>query len=230
MEQSGAPVGGQSDATNQLVARKHAVGDATKIEASGPGELVVTRAIRGLATVTAVAEDHERIEVEPHGDTLKIAFKGGLLLNRGPKSDIRYEVALLDLAEVKLSGGIVAQIAPGEVKSLKVKVSDGARVSVTDLRASSFEGELSDGSQLSVGGMVEKAKVKLSGGSSFQGDRLDIQEAEVEAGDGANATVRVRKRLKARAGDGASINYIGDNVKLDVKTDEGGNVRQIANA
>jgi hypothetical protein len=224
------PIEGESNPDQIVTSRKHAVGAATKIEASGPGTLVIARGLKGLATVTALNEDHERIEVESRGDTLKIEFKGGLILNRDPKGDIRYEIVISELHELKASDGMTAHATVGETKSFKVKAESGSRVSVAELAVSSVEAEASDGAQLTVAGTTEKEKAKISDGSMYQADALNADEAEVDASGGAQATIRVRSKLKAKASDGAVISYIGTDVRLDAKTDESGNVRQIANA
>jgi len=59
---------------------------------------------------------------------------------------------------------------------------------------------------------------------------LTCDEAEIDASGGAQATIRVQSKLRAKASGGAIVSYIGTNVKLDVKTDEDGDVRQIGNA
>jgi hypothetical protein len=224
------PADGQSNPDQMVTTKKFSVGEATKIEASGPGTLVISTGLNGLATATATQEDQERIEVEARGKTLKIEFKGGLILNRGPKGEIRYEVTIPSLEELKVSEGMTAHAALGQVKVFKVKAENGSQVSVSGLTSSSLEAEVSDGAQLTLAGTADKQRAKASDGSAYQADALTSDEVEIEASDGSQATVRVRTKLKARASDGALISYIGTDVSLDVKTDDGGSVRQIANA
>lgn len=221
---------GQSNPDQMVTTRKFAVGEATKIEASGHGTLVITTGLNGIATATASEDDLERIEVEAHGRTLKIEFKSGLILNRGPKGEIRYEVTIPVLEELKVSDGMTAHASIGQSKGFKVKAEHGSQVSVSGLTASSLDAEVSDGAQLTIAGTVDKQRAKASDGSAYQADALNSEEVEIDASGGAQATVRVRAKLKAKASDGAVISYIGTDVSLDVKTDDGGSVRQIANA
>jgi hypothetical protein len=44
----------------------------------------VARGSPAAVAVSALPEDQERIEVTADGDTVKLGFKGGMLLNRGP--------------------------------------------------------------------------------------------------------------------------------------------------
>jgi hypothetical protein len=224
------PVDGQSNPDQTITTKKFSVGEATRIEASGPGTLVISTGLNGLATVTASQEDQERIEVEANGKTLKIEFKGGLILNRGPKGEIRYEVTIPALEELKVSDGMTAHASVGQTKGFKVKAEHGSQVSVSGLTASTLEAEASDGAQLTVAGVADKQRAKAADGSAYQADALASNEVEIDASGGAQATVRVSSKLKARASDGAVVSYIGTDVALDVKTDEGGSVRQIANA
>lgn len=230
MVDSMPPAEGQSHPDEMVTSKRYAVGNATKIDASGPGTLVVSRGLKTLATVTALNEDHERIEVESRGDTLKIDFKGGLILNRNPKGEIRYEVVISELHELKVSDGLAAHAVAGQTKSLKLKAESGARVSIAEVTVNSLEADVVDGSQLTVSGTADKQKADVSDGSAYQADALLCDETEIEASDGAQATIRVRGKLKAKASSGAVISYIGSDVRLDVKTDDTGHIRQIANA
>ena len=204
------------------------LGVVTKIEATGPGTLMVARGARGAVAVSAMPEDQERIEVKADGETLKLGFKGGLLLNRGPEGEVRYEVTAAVIEELKLDHGIVAEAVGLEASEIKVKLGGGSQLTLSDLRTTKFELDASGGSRVVVSGAVEQQKAKLSGGSSYQGTGLDSKETEVDASGGSQASVRVREELKARASGGATITYVGEGLKLDVKTDEGSNLRQVS--
>jgi hypothetical protein len=212
----------------KITTKRVNLGVVTKIEASGPGTLLVTRGARATAAVSAMPEDQERIEVKTDGDTLKLGFKGGLILNRGPEGEVRYEVTAAVIEELKLDHGIVAEAAGLEAAEIKIKLGGGARLTASDLRATKFEVEAGGGAQVVVAGTVEQQKAKLSGGSSYQGTGLDSKETDVDVSGGSQASVRVRQELKARASGGSTVSYVGEGVKLDVKTEEGSNLRQVA--
>src|SRR5215216_3332384 len=165
MDQSVAVSG---EVPGKITTKRYDLGVVTKIEASGPGTLLVARGARGSVTVLAMPEDQERIEVKADGDTLKLGFKGGLVLNRGPEGDIRYEVtAAAGVEEVKLAGGIAGEAVGLEGKEVKVKLDGGSRLTLSDLRATEFELDAGGGSQAAASGAVEKQKIKLSGGASY---------------------------------------------------------------
>src|SRR5262245_3655420 len=98
------------------------LGVVTRIEASGPGTLMVARGAPGAVSVSAMPEDQERIEVKADGETLKLGFKGGLLLNRGPEGEVRYEVTAAVIEELKLDHGIAAEAVGLEASEIKVKL------------------------------------------------------------------------------------------------------------
>src|SRR5262245_4460200 len=106
MDQTPMPVEGIPGKTTT---KQFDLGVVTKIEASGPGALLVAQGARGAVAVSAMPEDQDRIEVQTDGDTLKLGFKGGLVLNRGPEGDVRYEVTASVITEFKLDHGIVAE-------------------------------------------------------------------------------------------------------------------------
>ena len=215
------------DLPGKVTTKQFDLGVITKIEASGPGTLLVARGAPGAVAVSAMPEDQERIEVKTDGDTLKLGFKGGMLLHRGPAGEVRYEVTAAVIEELKLDHGITAEAIGLETTDAKVKIGGGSRLTVTELRATKFELDASGGSQAVVSGAVEQQKAKLSGGSSYQGAGLDSRDTEVDASGGSQASVRVREELKARASGGSTVSYVGEGVKLDVKTDEGSNLRQV---
>ena len=216
---------------SRITTKRYDLGVVTKIEAHGPGTLLLARGARGAVAVSAMPEDHERVEVKADGDTLKLSFHGGRVLNRGPEGDIRYEVtAAAGIEELKLGGGIAAEAVGLEGREIKVKLDGGSRLTLSDLRATEFELDANGGSQSVATGTVERQKVKLSGGSSYQGMGLGSQVAEVEASGGSEGSVRAGQELKVRASAGSSVAYAGEGLKLDVKTDGGSNLRQVATA
>ena len=217
------------DVPGKIATKRYDFGVVTKIEANGPGTLLVARGARGAVAISAAPEDQDRIEVKADGDTLKLSFHGGLVLNRGPEGDIRYEVtAAAGIEELRLGDGIAAEAVGLEGKEIKVKLDGGSRLTLTELRATEFELQAGGGSQSVASGTVERQKVKLSGGANYQGTGLGSQEAEVEASGGAEGSVRAGQQLKVRASGGSTVSYAGEGLNLDVKTDGGSNLRQLA--
>ena len=52
------------DVPGKIATKRYDLGVVTKIEASGPGTLLVARGARGSVAVQAAPEDHERIEIK----------------------------------------------------------------------------------------------------------------------------------------------------------------------
>jgi hypothetical protein len=225
MEQTAPPSG---EIPGKFTTKRIAIGVVTKIDVAGPGTLVVARGTRSAVAVSAMPEDQERVEVKADGDTLRLSFKGGLLLNREPTGEVRYEVAVASIEEIRLGDGIVAEVMGLETKEVKVRLGGGSRLTVSGLQAMELEVEAGGGSQVVAAGTVDRQKVKLGGGSIYQGTGLASREAEVEASGGSDASILTGERLKVRASGGSTVTYTGEGVELDVKTEAGSDLRQIA--
>ena len=87
--------------------------------------------------------------------------------------------------------------------------------------------KVDSGGRLTATGVVSHVKVKLSGKSSFQGGGLDSEETDVEAAGGSEATVRITRKLKAKADSGSVVSYSGQKVELNAAISAGSDLRQV---
>jgi hypothetical protein len=209
-------------------AKRYDLGAVSKIHISSPGSLVISRGAPGAVSISAIPEDLERIEVKVDSNSLKIDFKGGLILNRNPRDEIHYEITATGIGELDLSGGLSTEAVGVEADKVKISLSHGSRLTVSDLKAAELEVEVHNGSQLTASGLVERQRVRLHDGSQYQGAGVESRDVDIEVNDGSDATVRVREQLKARAADGSKISYVGDQLALDVKSDLGSTIRQLS--
>ena len=200
--------------------------EAIRFTLIGPGVATITQGITGSITVTAPAGDLEHIEVEQGGESLTVTFHGGLVRHRGPQGPIRYTLSVPVLEELTLSGGLAAEATNFEERDLKVELKDASSLALEQFRAVQLEARVDGGSRLTATGTVSHLKLKLGAKSNYQGGGLEAEEADIEAGGGSEATVRVTKKLKAKADGGSIVSYSGPKVDLNVTTSAGSELRQ----
>lgn len=227
MDNANTPLGTPAGEGSGLVTKKYSVGDARKVGLIGPGTATITRGASGVLTLSARQADFEHLEVKVSGEGVDVAFRGGLIRNRGPEGQIRYELTVPILEELKLSGGVAAEATDIDSRKLHVELQDASSLTLAGLRASEFEAKVEDAGRLSAAGAVTEQKVKLGGGSVYQGGGVQSEETEVDASDKSEATVRAGKKLKVKAAGGSTVAYSGDGIDLDVQTHGGSVFRHI---
>ena len=213
--------------TDGAVIKKFTVGDVTKVDLVGPGSATIVRGASGLLTVTAGAADFEHLETKATDDSVKVEYHGGLLRNRGPEGQLRYELTVPILEELKASNGLAVEAVDIDSKSLKIELKGGSTLSLSGLRVAEFEAKVADEGRLTVSGWVAQQKAKLSGKSVYQAQGLESEEVEIDASEGSEATIKVGKRLKVKATGGSTVAYTGDGVDLSIQTSDGSIFRHL---
>ena len=211
----------------RTMTKQYSIGLASDVELIGPGHARITRGASGLLSVTALAADHERLQIRSDDDSIEVGFRGGRIRARSPEGQIGYELAVPILSELTLKNGLTAEAEDIEARDLDIEVGSGSRLTLTNLRASELEAEISGGSSLTVTGAVVRQKIELVEKSTYDASGLESEEADIDATGESEATLRVTRKLKARAERGASISYAGDRVDLEVRTKNGGVFRQV---
>jgi hypothetical protein len=217
-----------TDLPPRPAAKQYGIGSATKIDLSGGATVLITRGAPGSLTVSASPEDQERVDVKVDGDWLRIHYKGGLIFNRGPQDELRYEITIPVVEEVRLSDGIQVQATGFDGKELKLRLNNGTNLALNQVQVEELEVELHSGAVFTGSGSAGKQKVKAGDGANYQGGGIASRESEIEASSGANVIVNVTEKLKARAASGSIVSYIGDKVQLDVRSDAGALIRPIS--
>jgi hypothetical protein len=202
------------EAAAQETTESRQVSRFRRIEAEGPGRLVVTVGPTESLQITASASDLRRIETEIDGDTLDIEFEGGTIFNRGSGGTILYEVTVPSLVELDVEGGIEAEVTGIIADGFDLEVSGRSQVRIDGLETSSLDVELSGASTVQISGAVTSQDVDVSALSEYRALLLDSRFASVEASGGSLARVRVQEVLDAEASGRSRIEYIGENVRI----------------
>jgi hypothetical protein len=193
-------------------------GEACKFELIGPGSATFRQGAPASLTLSAGASEIDHFEVNLINESVKIGFHGGLVRNRGPQGPIHYEISIPVIEEIRFAGSLAVDLTDFKSDGLKIELKDKSTLQISGLRAAAFELKISGESRATVGGGVVRLKAKLAGKSTFSGADLDCEEAEIEARDGSEATVKVGRKLKVKASGGSTIGYSGDGVDLSVQT------------
>lgn len=83
---------------------------------------------------------------------------------------------------------------------------------------------VSAGSSVRIDGNVDLLKANVNTGASLEMERTDSRKAEVKALTGGMMTCSVKDEIKAIAGTGGSIEYIGNPRITDIDTHLGGSI------
>jgi hypothetical protein len=222
---------GDTGATTQVggatVTQTYVINEATKFDLIGPGTAQISRGDSPSLTLTLPRSEQEHLEVKLEGDSLKVVHHGGLLRHREPAGPMRYELTVSVLTGLKLSHGLVADAAGIENHDVGVELKDGSSLTMSLRGVAEFDASAVNGGHLTATGSVVKQKVRLAGGSTYEGGGLESDEADIEGANGSEATVRVTRRLKAKATGSSTVSYVGDRIDLSVETSEKSEVRRL---
>jgi hypothetical protein len=210
------------------VVKRYVTNEATKFELIGPGTAQINRGEAATLTLTMPRSEQEHIEVKVEGDSIKVAHRGGLLRHREPSGPLQYELTISILTELKLSHGLTAEAANIDNRDVSVDLRDGSSLTLAQLGVSEVDAKVANGGRLSASGTVAKQKIRLADGSTYQGNGLESEEADIELAGGSEATVRVTRRLKAKATGGSTVSYSGDRIDLNIQTTEKSDFRHLA--
>jgi hypothetical protein len=217
-----------AESSVSAVTKQYVTSEAVRFDLIGPGTALINRGPAATLSLTMPQAEQEHIEVKLDGDKLTVSHHGGLLRHRSPDGPLRYDLTIPLLSELTLSHGLAAEAANIEGRDLKVELKDGASLTLAQIRASEIDAKVSGGGRFTASGATVKLKVKLSDGSTCQGGGLECDEVEVDASDGAEATVRATTSLKVKATGGSSVSYSGDKIDLNVQATGASDVRHLA--
>lgn len=186
----------------------HDISGTTRIEIGGPATVTITIGAPERLLVTAVPDDLDRIEVERDNDKLAVAFDQGLIFHRSPKDEIRYEITVASLRELRLHGTADATVTGIAGQELKLGVSGASHATLRDLDVTSLDLSLSGASTVEADGSAETQTIDVSGASGYHAEALDTRSATVQVSGASNVTIRANDALAIRASGASNVRYI----------------------
>jgi hypothetical protein len=175
-----------------------------------------------------VSEDFERIHVMEGRKDVRIQFDGGFMDRKNPVQDITYAFNLTGLTDLKLEKHVDARVDRMEGGTVTVDLKGGSRLDVGELNVRRLEAKLVDKCHLSATGTADRQVVDLSGGSIYDGAKVQTDRTAVKARDKSQASLRVKTLLRAQAIKQSTVHYAGEHVDLDVHTEDKSEVRNVA--
>lgn len=165
-----------------------------------------------VSAVTAEVRDH--ITTTVAGGVLTIRYDNPEERSSANRSRIEKQLRVLvtadQLSALTASSGAPVSIT-GNVSAadFQLDISSGATLKASDVQAGVLIVRQNGGSTVALAGRAPRFDLRLSSGSTFNGENLLTEHAQVEAGSGSTARVTVKTDLLAEASGGASIRYLG---------------------
>lgn len=190
-------------------------------------QLILTQGTTEAVAVSAVSDEHrDKIKTVVENGILKIYYDNDSwkFWKYNENKKLKAYVSVVSLDRLDASAGSSVKIE-GSVKSgkLNVEASSGAvingAVNVTTLYV-----EQSSGAVINFSGSVTDLKVEGSSGSVLHGYELTADNCDVDASSGGGVQVTVNKELSVEATSGGYVNYKGQGVIKNIRTNSGGNV------
>lgn len=193
----------------------------TKIDVGGPATLTISIGTPERLIVTASGDDLDRIEVEQDDDKLAVEFDGGIIFNRDPEDEIRYDITVASLEELDLHGAVIATVEGVTGENLDLGLSGACLADITGIDVSTLKAGLSGASSVEIAGSAESQEVNVSGASIYHAGELDSRFATVEASGASTVVIRSTEALQIEASGASTVEYLAPE-GADVTKDESG--------
>ena len=172
---------------------------------------------------------------DEHRDKIKTVVENGVLSiyydndswkfwRNGEYKKLKAYVSVINLDGLDASAGSSVKIE-GTIKSNKLNIdaSSGA-VLKGNIEVTTLAIDQSSGAVINFSGSVKDLSVDGSSGSVLHGYELTADNCTVDASSGGGVQVTVNKELSVEASSGGYVNYKGQGVIKNIKTNSGGNV------
>lgn len=184
-------------------------------------------AIDGIATVTLVQGDRERVEVEvPAGGRAVTARvrDGTLDVSASERSRswtwmfgtrernraVRVVVMYKSIDRLALSGAVKVVAGPMHADTLAIDASGGSSLRIEPLTAKRLDVSGSGALDARIAGTVDDENVSISGAGSYHAEDLRAQRAKVDVSGVGSVVLRVEQTLDASISGAGNVDYFGD--------------------
>jgi len=195
--------------SGNVVTEERQVGDFTRVELSGIGDLEIETGDRPALRIEAEDNILSLIETEVIGDTLRIGFRDNSIPR--PTRSIRYFLTVVSLEALDASGLGNITAPDLQAERFTITISGGGDIEISGLEAEAVEIDISGLGNLEInGGEATNLEVDISGGGDLNSENLRAQEASINISGLGSATVRVSDLLRAEISGGGSVRYYGN--------------------
>lgn len=189
-------------------------------------QLMLNQSNTEAVAVSAPTDEHrDRIKTVVENGVLKIYYDHeDWKFWKNDYKKLKAYVSVINLDALDASAGSVVKIE-GSIKTSKLDVdaSSGAVIN-GNIEANTLNIDQSSGAVINFSGSVKDLKVEGSSGSVLHGYELTAENCTADTSSGGGIQVTVNKELSVEATSGGYVNYKGQGVIKNIKTNSGGNV------
>lgn len=186
---------------------KRPVGNVTRVELEGVGELIVTPSDRPGLTVTADDNILPLFETFTSGNTLTLKVRDGVNVTSHTPIVYRLSVRSLERLTVSGAGKVSADGLAGD--DLDVRVSGAGSVTLDGLAVRDLKVSLSGAGNAAFAGKAKSLTAKVSGAGKVKAADLQTGAVDANISGAGGVTVWATDTLKARVSGAGGVKYKG---------------------
>ena len=216
----------QTTVINDPNAEMRTVGSFSEINVSGGVDLYLSQGDEDGIAVSASDGRTENIKTVVSNGVLRISHQAdGWKYRSGSRKMIAY-VSFKSLTYINASGASDVFVnGPMKVNRFKLKLSGASDFKGT-VAINELQIDQSGASDATVTGKVINLDIEASGASNFKGYDLETETCNAKASGASDIKIAVSKELYAQASGASSINYKGDGVPKEVRSNGASNIRK----
>ena len=149
----------------------------------------------------------DHLQVEQHGDTVKIGLKPFTSISH---AQLRARITLPTLAGLDVSGASRAGVQDFRSdKNMRIKVSGASEIR-GDMETGDLAADVSGGSTLQLKGRGSAVRATASGASTIDLHEFAAGDADVDASGASRIELNMAGTLNARASGASTVHYTGN--------------------
>lgn len=180
--------GGSDASTPADPAAWAALKDFTKVEATGPDTVIITR---GGFSVTAQGDQKilDRLEIRRDGDTLEIGRKRRYGMNWSDDKGVTIRVSMPAIRAVEATGSGDIDVDRVDGGSFDANLTGSGNLKIASMVVPSLEAEITGSGDMSATGSADKVDLSVTGSGNFAGEGLKAGGGEVSVLGSGNASL-----------------------------------------
>jgi hypothetical protein len=199
------------EGSGNLISEDRSVRGFNRISLSGIGKVNITQGERESLTVTTDDNLMEFIETEVRGNTLNLGFRDiGRLKSFNPSDGITFDLTLVNLNRLDISGAGDINIDQLETDKLTIDLSGAGSLEIQDLTADELVTQVSGAGSIVAAGQVTGQEITHSGVGTFHAEDLQSDTAFIKISGAGSCTVWVLENLDVKISGLGNVIYYGN--------------------
>ncbi len=200
----------------------------TGVDMGISGELYLKQGNTTKVVVETSNDRLEELEIEVHGNDLKIRNKRNMRWGRwSSKERVTIYVTIAKVESLRLSGsGRIKGQGPIKAGDLELRVSGSGKMQLnTDSQY--LESSISGSGKIYVSGSSKENEVRISGSGELEAEDLKVEDYHVSISGSGNCRINVSKSIDARVSGSGDIYYSGNPQRVHSNVSGSGKIRKI---